>query len=103
MCEELVTGLVKEMMESVSICKYRYGYNPTRFLQMLEQNGPIDTVTSLVMAQKIHEGPSKLWEFKRLDLSIEAIICREPYRQLFPDEVLARAKSRLQKLEYYLE
>jgi hypothetical protein len=103
MCEELVAGLVREMMESVGICKNRYGYNPTRFLQMLEQNGPIDTAISLVMAPKIHEGLSKLWEFKRLDLSIEAIICKEPYRQLFSDDVLARAKSRLQKLGYCLE
>jgi hypothetical protein len=67
---------------------------------MLEENGPIDTAILLVMAPKIHEGLSKLWEFKRLDLSVEAIICREPYRQLFSDNVLAQARSRLKELGY---
>jgi len=92
--------LEKKFMEAVGICKYRYGYNPTRFLQMIEDHGAIDTATLLVTDPKIHEGLGKLWEFKRLDLSVEAIICQEPYCKLFPIEVLSKAKSRLKQLGY---
>jgi hypothetical protein len=97
---DVVIELEKEFMIAVATCKNKYGYNPTRFLQMLEEHGPIDTAILLVMAPKIHEGLSKLWEFKRLDLSVEAIICREQYRYLFEEDVLLHAKNRLKELGY---
>jgi len=97
---KLIAELEKDFLTSVAICKNKYGYNPTRFLQMLETNGPVDTAITLVTALNIHEGLSKLWEFKRLDLSVEAIICQGKYRQLFSEEVLIGAKKRLKKLGY---
>ncbi len=95
-----ITELENEFMKAVAICKTRYGYNPTRFIQMLEDHGAVDTAIVLVNGAKIHEGLEKLWEFKRLDLSVEAIICREPYCHLFSDEILAKAKNRLKELGY---
>lgn len=100
MDEKLIAELEKNFLLSVAICKDRYGYNPTRFLQMLEINGPVNTAIALVTGPNIHEGLSKLWEFKRLDLSVEAIICKEKYRQLFSEEVLKGAKKRLTELGY---
>ena len=95
-----INELEKEFMRAVAICKTRYGYNPTRFIQMLEEHGTIDTAIQLVNGAKIHEGLEKLWEFRRLDLSVEAIICRKPYCHLFSDEVLVKAKKRLKELGY---
>lgn len=95
--------LEKKFLEAVGICKHRYGYNPTRFLKMIEEHGAIDTATLLVTDSKIHEGLEKLWEFRRLDLSVEAIIWQEPYCKLFPVEVLSKAKSRLKELGYLIE
>ncbi len=100
--DNIIAELDKEFMKAVAVCKYKYGYNPTRFLQMLEENGPVETAILLVTAPKIHEGLGKLWEFKRLDLSVEAIICREPYRNLFSEEILTQAQSRLNELGYSL-
>ncbi len=87
-------------MSAVAICVNRYGYHPTRFLQMLANQGPVDTAISLVMEPKYHEGFTKLWELNRLDLTVEAIIRRHPYNQLFAKEVLDRAQSKLEELGY---
>ena len=67
---------------------------------MLENLGPINTAISLVTEPRYHEGFTKLWELSRLDLTGEAIIRRDPYNQLFDQEVLDRARSKLEELGY---
>jgi len=54
----------------------------------------------LVMAPTYHEGLTRLWELERLDLTVEAIIIREPYSELFPEEVVNKAKEKLKQLGY---
>jgi len=60
----------------------------------------VATAVKLVTANKFHEGFTKLWEFGRLDLTVEAIMLRNPYRQLFSKEVLDRASEKLRALGY---
>lgn len=103
MDKAIVEELEREFMHAVAVCKSKYGYNPTRFLQMLEAHGPVETAILLVNDSKIHEGLEKLWEFKRLDLSVEAIISQARYCKLFSVEVLSKAKSRLKKMGYSIE
>jgi len=74
--------LRQAFLQAVDICINRYGYHPTRFLQMLAAQGPVNTAISLVTEPKYHEGFTKLWELNRLDLTVEAIIRRHPYNQL---------------------
>ncbi len=90
--------LRQEFLRAVDICINQYGYHPTRFLQMLGNIGPINTAISLVTKPRYHEGFTKLWELNRLDLTVEAIIRRDPYNQLFDQEVLDRARSKLEEL-----
>jgi hypothetical protein len=52
------------------------------------------------MDPKVHEGFTKLWELGRLDLTVEAIILRNPFNQLFSREVLNTARERLGQLGY---
>ncbi len=77
----------------------RLGYHPRRFLQMLGEHGPIMTAIQLVLGD--HEGFERLWELHRLDLSVEAIILREPFRRLFTPEVLAQAEQKLRSVGYF--
>jgi hypothetical protein len=67
---------------------------------MMENDGPVETAKRLVLDFKYHDGLRKLWELKRLDLTVEAIIMREPWCELFSDEILNRAKERLRELDY---
>lgn len=90
--------LRQEFLRAVDICINQYEYHPTRFLQMLGNLGPINTAINLVMEPRYHEGFTKLWELNRLDLTVEAIIRRDPYNQLFAQEVLDRARIKLEEL-----
>ncbi len=92
--------LEKEFRRTVNICVDQYGYRPSYFLQMLDGYGPVDTAIKLVTATKFHEGFTKLWELGRLDLTVEAIILRNPYNRLFNKEVLEKARERLERLDY---
>ena len=67
---------------------------------MLERGGPIKTAVDLVMAPTYHEGFTKLWELGRLDLTVEAIIIREPFNRIFSQEVIDIARIKLEKLGY---
>lgn len=46
------------------------------------------------------EGFTRLWELKRLDLAVEALVLREPWAGLFTPEELLRARERLLDYEY---
>jgi hypothetical protein len=67
---------------------------------MLENQCPVNAAIQLVMEPTYHEGFTKLWELNRLDLSVEAIIRRNPYNQLFVQEVLDTARNKLEELGY---
>jgi hypothetical protein len=48
------------------------------------------------------DGYTALWERKRLDLTVEALIMDNPeYQSLFDEKTFHTAKRRLQEYEYY--
>ena len=100
MTKELEDALEREFKKAVDICISHYGYRPSYFLQMLGNLGAVNTAIKLVTAPKFHEGFAKLWELKRLNLSVEAIVLRSPYNQLFAREVLDTALEKLKALGY---
>ncbi|MEZ6235233.1 MAG: hypothetical protein R3B68_13675 [Phycisphaerales bacterium] len=82
------------LMDAVAECR-RLRYNPTRFVQMIEQQGPFDAVRALLDAPSISEGFGTLLMKNRLDLSVEAIASRPEWRPFFTHEQLAVARARL--------
>jgi transcription termination factor NusB len=100
MRNEMEDDFKRELLRAVDVCINRYRYRPSYFLQMLDNYGAVGTAIKLVTADKFHEGFTKLWEFGRLDLTVEAIMRRSPYRQLFTKEVLDKALERLTSLGY---
>lgn len=88
------------------------GFNaPNYFLQMLGNYGSVETVHRLLASRKISAGLTNLWELgqrrnqlqKFLGLSMEAIILQEPYCQIFSQEQLEIAKSRMVNLGYAVD
>lgn len=69
-------------------------------MPLLENQAPVNTAIQLVKESTYHEGFTKLWELNRLDLTVEAIIRRDPYNQLFVQEVLDRSRIKLEVLGY---
>lgn len=82
-----------ELMITYRQCE-RLGYKPTGMLQMMQDHGAIETARRLI-ASPPSDGFNRLALLGRLDLAIESIVQREPWRQLFTEDELHRAKRRL--------
>lgn len=75
------------------------GYRPGDFRRMLYDLGGLETARRLVRGHATY-GFEKLWERKRLDLSVEALILKPEWQPLFSPEELRMAKKRLKDYQY---
>lgn len=78
----------------------RYNYRPTRFLQIVQERGGVNAAKYLLAAPGSQEGLFKLYELKRLDLSMEALVIQDKYASLFDAAEITIARKRLQELGY---
>ena len=77
------------------------GYNARRFLQMLHEHRGLQTARTLIHACGVSEGYTALWERKRLDLTVEAMIFDNVrWHPLFTADELAICKRRLSDYGY---
>jgi hypothetical protein len=77
-------------------------YNATRFLGMLYEHRGLQTARLLIHASTVSEGYTALWERKRLDLTVEAVIHDHPkWHPLFTQEELSICKKRLIDYNYF--
>ena len=70
-------------------------YNATRFLRMLYDHRGLQTARILLHASDVSDGYVALWERKRLDLTVEALILESEWRPLFSDQEREIARKRL--------
>jgi hypothetical protein len=75
-------------------------YRPIRFLQMVPERAGLAAAKELLRADKPAEGLTRLWELGRLDISMEALVCEEPWRSLFTADEVAVAEKRLRDLDF---
>ncbi|MDR3600473.1 MAG: hypothetical protein P4L49_08355 [Desulfosporosinus sp.] len=75
-------------------------YTASRFLQMVTEKGGIEAARALIQKDGGTEGFTKLWELRRLDLSVEALVLQEQYRELFTDQERTLCRDRLEKYGY---
>jgi hypothetical protein len=76
-------------------------YNAIRFLHMLYEHRGVETARILIHASNVSDGYTALWERKRLDLTVEAIIHDNPkWHSLFTDQELAICNERLRDYQY---
>ena len=79
--------MVDIYQRAASECNYR----PIRFLQMVTERGGLGAAKALLHASRPAEGLRILWEHQRLDLSVEALVCEEPWSALFTKEEIVKA------------
>jgi len=98
--EDLREAFHQKMLEvyerALTECKYK----ASRFLQLVQEHGGFAAAKMLLASKKHPEGLTRLWEEKRLDISMEALVLSEPWRQLFNAEELSIAQRRLKELGY---
>ncbi len=89
-----------EMIQIYEKAKQECGYNATRFFQMVTELGGVQAARSLLRSNALSDGLVELWERGRLDLTMEALVLRPPWKILFTSEELATAEKRLRDLGY---
>jgi hypothetical protein len=83
------------MVAGAARLKREIGYNPTRFIQMVGDVGGVEAARRLLGGPAASDGFTTLWEHRRLELSVEAVVLLPWYRDLFTEEELSTASERL--------
>jgi hypothetical protein len=74
------------------------------FGESLKQRGGLETARRFIHSADYAPGFTKLWERKRLDLTVEAVIVAEPrWQPLFTAEELKVCRDRLREYGYTVE
>ena len=78
------------------------GYTPSIFLRMLTEKGARRPAQQLINASQPSDGYTRLWELRRLDLSVEAIVHdNAEWHSLFTQDELDRCRKRLTDYDYF--
>lgn len=85
------------MIDIYRRAKAEAGYNATRFLAMVSEQGGLATARYLLHVTTVSDGYTALWERKRLDLTVEAVVLEEKWATLFSDAERAVAAARLRE------
>jgi hypothetical protein len=99
--ESLVSAFDEAMFLIYQRALAEAGYKASRFHQMLHEYRGLETARILLHSADVSEGYKALWQRKRLDLTVEAVIYDDPkWHPLFSPEDLAICQARLKKYEY---
>lgn len=94
--EQFTQFLRAKALEAEKKLKYR----PTLFLQMLGDMGGYRAAAQLLGSGGISEGFKKLWEKRRLDLTVEALVLESEWGAHFDPALLRIAEKRLREVGY---
>lgn len=73
------------MLRVYQDAKREAGYNATRCLQMLSENGGVETARRLLHSEEVSDDFTALYMAGRLDLTVEAHVLRPEYVELFTE------------------
>ncbi|MBR5369281.1 MAG: hypothetical protein IK138_08390 [Lachnospiraceae bacterium] len=93
-------GFSREMQDIFIKSKNELNYTASRFYQMLNEFGAVETAKKLIHSNELSEGFAILWEKDRLDLSVESIVIKEEFSSLFTEEEIDICRKRLAQCEY---
>jgi len=73
----------RDMVGIYERAKNECGYLATRFIQMVADKGGLATAKELIIKDEDTYGFERLYELKRPDLSVEALVLKDKYMDLF--------------------
>jgi len=100
MSKELEAKFDETMMDVYRRALKERDYKATRFLHMLLEHHGLETARKLLHASNVSEGYVALWERKRLDLTVEALILADEWLPLFGEPEREIAWKRLAQYGY---
>ena len=78
----------------------KLGYKASYFLRMVIDLGAVPAAKQLIHDPKFSSGFMQLWELNALGLTVEALVLKDEWRELFDDRDRKAAKEKLDKLNY---
>jgi hypothetical protein len=100
--EALMAEFDEEMLGIYQCALSEAHYRATRFLAMLHDHRGLETARLLLHSPTVSEGYTALWERKRLDLTVEAVIHDNTrWHPLFTQEELEICAKRLTDYGYF--
>lgn len=92
----------RAMMEIYVCAKNEAGYTASAFHRMISERRGVATAKHLINDPTVSQGYTALWERRRLDLTVEAVVHENPsWHSLFSPEELEKAKKRLAAYAYF--
>jgi hypothetical protein len=99
--EQLKVELMQDMITIYRLCISKHKYRPTMFHEMLTKSGAVETARKLMLTPYPTLGFEKLWEYKDLDLTVEAMILNKPkYHEIFSREEIESCREKMKKYGY---
>ncbi len=93
--------LQQEVIKNCELAEKEYGCKMTKFLQTIERFGIVKTAQEILRKGRTSDCFNKLAEVGRLDLTIEAVIVKGEYAELFTDEQVNDCYELLCEKGYY--
>ncbi|MBD7914667.1 hypothetical protein H9660_05865 [Clostridium sp. Sa3CUN1] len=93
---DLFTDMMKIYRETDAQCNFK----AAGFFQMIQTEGAITTAKEIINNSEVTEGFIKLAECNRLDLSLEALVIQDKYKELFTPKERKICINRLKKHGY---
>jgi len=75
--------------------KNEANYVATRYIQMVAEHGGVETAKILINSDRPSHGYTALWEKRRLDITVEALVQNPKWASLFSAEEIEKARQRL--------
>lgn len=85
----------RAMVEIYHKAKEEADYVPTRYIQMVSEQGGVEAARTLINAEVPSDGYTELWKRGRLDITVEALVQDPKWAPLFDTVEIERAKQRL--------
>lgn len=93
--------LQQEVIKNCEIVEKEYGCKMTRFIETINRFGVVRTAQEILRKGRTSDCFNKLVEVRQIELTMEAVIVRPQYAELFTDEEVNYCYELLCEKEYY--
>ena len=92
-----------ELARDYEVLKNEVGYDASRFKQMLDELGGVETARRLLRGHTHSYGLDRLWRTGQLGMSLEASVLKPGFAPLFTEDELKVARFRLASYGFDVE
>ena len=98
---EIEKKLQQEVLKGCKTAEKEYGCKMTRFIGTIERFGIVNTAKEIIRKGRTSDCFNKLAEKGHIELTMEAIIVKPQYQELFTDEEVNACFELLCENQYY--